>query len=81
MQCITYQTLIYHLTGKIPDRRNVIYGHIQLGLDELLKNGHIKIIENQQKHFILDCSDLWLNTDSGNFSKISFEEVVKIFGE
>ena len=79
IQCITYQTLTYYLTGEIPDRRNVVYGHIQSGLEELFKNGYVKIVKNQQKHFVLDCSGLKLDTDSGNFSSISFEEVQKIF--
>lgn len=79
IQCITYQTLIYYLTGEIPDRRNVIYGHIQSGLEELFKNGYVKIVKNQQKHFVLDCSRLRLDTDSGNFSNVFFEEVRKIF--
>ena len=31
------------------------------------------------KHYILDCNNLWIDTDSGNFTKIYFSEVQQIF--
>lgn len=78
-QCASLQQLIYYLTGKIPDRRNRIYSYIEQGVEELHFENHIQITGVQQKHYLLDCNNMWLNTDSGNFSKISFEEVRKIF--
>ena len=78
-ECVTLQNLIYHLTESVPDRRNAIYNHVQLGIEELNDNGYIHIIDIKQKHYILDCSNLHFDTSSGCFSNISFEEVKKIF--
>lgn len=78
-QCVSLTSLIYYLIGCIPDRRNVIYNHIQLGLEELNSNNYIQINGVQQKHYLLDCENIWVDTESEYFSNISFEEVRKIF--
>lgn len=78
-QCVSLQQLIYYLIDKVPDRRNRIYSYIEQGIEELHFNNHIQITGVQQKHFLLDCTNIWFDTDSGNFSKVSFDEVRKIF--
>lgn len=78
-ECVSLHNLVYHLIGNVPDRRNAIYSNIQSGLEDLNNNNYIKIKDTQQKHYLLDCSNLCFDTNSGNFSKITFEEVIKIF--
>lgn len=78
-ECISLQQLIYHFTGNIPNRRNRIFSYIEQGIEELHFANYIQIIGVQQKHYLLDCENLWVNTESEYFSNVSFEEVQKIF--
>lgn len=78
-QCVSLQELIYQFTGKIFDRRNRIYNYIEQGIEELHFGNYIQITGIQQKHYLLDCSNLCFDTTEGNFSNVSFEEVRKIF--
>lgn len=79
MQCITNEQLVYYLTGKVPESRNRIYDYIKCGLNELIDNNFITKVERTNKYYILDCSDLWIDTEKEKFTIISFEEVKQIF--
>ena len=53
--------------------------YIKCGINELVDNHIIKKVDEQQKHYILDCSNLWTNTSKEFFTIITFGEVQKIF--
>lgn len=78
IQCITQQQIEFYLTGKISHRR-IIGDYIKCGINELVDNGIIKKTNESLKHYILDCSNLLINTDSIKFTAITFNEVQKIF--
>lgn len=78
-ECISLQQLIYHFTGTIPNRRNRIFSYIEQGIEELHFANYIQITGIQQKHYLLNCENMWFNTESEYFSVVSFEEVRKIF--
>ena len=79
--CITPQQIAYFLTDNMDcfKRKSQITNHIQCGLDELLENNIISKIDEYQKYYILDCSNLWIDTENDYFSRITFEDVKKIF--
>ena len=79
--CITPQQIAYFLTDDMNcfKRKVQITNHIQCGLDELLENKIISEIDEYQKYYILDCSNLWIDTENDYFSRITFEDVKKIF--
>ena len=60
-------------------RKAQITNHLQCGLDELLENNIISEIDQYQKYYILDCSNLWIYTEKDYFSSITFKDVKKIF--
>ncbi len=53
--------------------------YIRCGLNELIDNGIIIKEKETQKHYILDCSKLWIDTNKVKFTSITFTEVRKIF--
>lgn len=79
--CISPQQIAYILTENVNcfKRKSQITNHIQCGLDELLENNIISEINEYQKYYILDCSNLWIDTERDYFSRISFDDVKKIF--
>ena len=79
--CISPQQIAYFLTENIDcfKRKSQITNHIQRGLDELLENNIISEIDECQKYYILDCSNLWIDTEKDYFSRITFNDVRKIF--
>ena len=79
--CITPQQIIYNLTEDVNliKERNRICDYIHCGLNELIESGIIKEIDTVKKHYILDCSRLWVDTKSINYTVITFSEVKKIF--
>ena len=79
MQCITCNQLAYYLTGEICQQRNKITDYIKCGINELEEKGIITKYKEFSKHYILDCQNLWIDTDSGSFTKIFFDEVQQIF--
>lgn len=79
LQCITYHQLVYYLTGEMSQQRNKITDYIKCGINELEDKEIISRISEFSKHYILDCSKLWINSESGHFTKITFGEVQKIF--
>lgn len=79
IQCITCDQLVFYLTGDVSQRRNKISDYIKCGLRELTDNRIVQKIEEFSKHYILDCNNLWIDSSQGNFTKIYFNEVQKIF--
>lgn len=77
-QCITQQQIEFYLTGQISGRRR-INDYIRCGLNELIENNIIIKEKEIQKHYILDCSKLWIDTRNTKFTTITFSEVRKIF--
>lgn len=78
-QCITIHQITYYLMGEILQQRNRINNYIKCGLNELIENNIIIKNNEFQKHYILDCSNLWIDTKKEKFTKITFDEVQKIF--
>ena len=76
---MTCNQLTYYLTGEISQQRNRITDYIKCGINELEEKGIIVKQKEFSKHYILDCQNLWIDTDSGNFTKIFFDEVQQIF--
>lgn len=79
IQCITCNQLSYYLTGEISQQRNRITDYIKCGINELEEKKIIIKQKEVSKHYILDCHNLWIDTNSGNFTKIFFNEVQQIF--
>lgn len=79
IQCVTCNQLVYYLTGETSQQRNKIIDYIKCGINELEKKGIVIKQKEFSKHYILDCNNLWLDTASGNFTKIYFSEVQQIF--
>lgn len=79
--CISPQQIAYILTENTDcfKRKSQITNHIQCGLDELIENNIISKIDEFQKYYILDCSNLWIDTENDYFSRINFDDVKKIF--
>lgn len=78
-QCITIHQITYYLMGEILQQRNRINNYIKCGINELIENNIILKNNEFQKHYILDCSNLWIDTKKEKFTKITFDEVQKIF--
>ena len=79
IQCVTCNQLTYYLTGEISQQRNRITDYIKCGINELEEKGVITKQKEFSKHYILDCSNLWIDTNGGSFTKIYFSEVQQIF--
>ena len=79
IQCVTCNQLVYYLTGETSQQRNKITDYIKCGINELEEKGIVIKQKEFSKHYILDCNNLWIDTDSGNFTKIYFNEVQQIF--
>lgn len=79
IQCVTCNQLIYYLTGKVSQQRNKITDYIKSGINELEEKKIIIKKKEFSKHYILNCKNLWIDTDSESFTKIFFDEVQQIF--
>lgn len=79
VQCITCNQLVYYLTGEVSQQRNKISDYIKCGINELDEKGIITNLKEFSKNYILDCQKLWIDTESGSFTKIYFNEVQQIF--
>lgn len=77
-QCITQQQIEFYLTGNISKRR-IINDYIKCGINELVDNNVVTKIDEVSKHYVLDCSNMWIDTDKVNFTTITFNEVQRIF--
>lgn len=72
-----YQITYYLTTDKNPTKRMINY--IKTGLDELIENKTIEQVGLYQSYYLLNCSNVWFNTESERFTTISFAELRKIF--
>lgn len=79
IQCVTYYQLTYYLTEKEIQQRRIV-DHIKQGINELIDNDIVIKKDEFNKHLVLDCSNLWIDTKKENFIKITFNEVKQIFG-
>lgn len=79
IQCVTCNQLAYYLTGETSQQRNRITDYIKCGINELEEKGVITKQKEFSKHYILDCNNLWIDINSGSFTKIYFSEVQQIF--
>lgn len=77
-QCITPYQIAYLLTGNENQSKHML-NYIKFGLDELIKENILVKSNEVQKHYIVDCSNLWIDTSSEKFTIITFQEVEKIF--
>lgn len=79
--CVTIQQITYHLTENVNHlkSRNRMVDYIKFGLNELIENNVISKLDEIQKHYILDCSNLWIDTEFNNYTILYFSEVQKIF--
>ena len=77
-QCITPYQIAYLLTGNEVQSKHTI-NYIKCGLDELIKENVIMKTNEIQKHYLLDCSNLWIDTEKDKFTIITFHEVEEIF--
>ena len=79
IQCVTYQQIVFYLTGQVRQKRNRIYDYVKCGLNELLDNDIVIKNDEFNKHLVLDCSNMWLDTKNKKFVVITFDEMKKIF--
>ena len=79
--CTTVQQITYHLTENVSHLkfRNRMVDYIKRGLNELIENNVISKLDEIQKHYILDCSNLWVDTNFTNYTVLNFSEVKRIF--
>ena len=77
-QCITPYQIAYLLTGNEFQSKHTL-NYIKCGLDELIKENVILKTNEIQKHYLLDCSNLWIDTERDKFTIITFQEVEEIF--
>ena len=76
--CITQYQIEIYLTGKISNRR-LMSDYVKCGINELIENHLLEKLDEKQKHYILDCSKLRIDTNKEHFTIITFGEVQKIF--
>ena len=79
--CITSQQIAYMLTENMDcfKRKHQISNHIQCGLDELLENSIVSKKDEYQKYYILDCANLWVDTEKNYFSSMTCNKLKIIF--
>lgn len=79
--CVTVQQITYHLTENLIHlkSRNRMTDYIKCGLNELIDNNVVSKIDEIQKHYILDCSNLWIDTEFTKYTILNFSEVKRIF--
>lgn len=78
--CTNVNQLLYRIVNDIDcfkNRRKLDY--IKCGLNELIENKVINSIYEIKGNYILDCSNLWIDTNNSNYTIITFNEVIKIF--
>lgn len=78
IQCITQYQIEFYLTGKLSGRR-VMSDYIKCGINELISNHIVEKIEEDKKHYVLDCSKLHIDTTKERFTVLNFSEVQRIF--
>ena len=77
--CVTLQQIVFSIIGSVVERRSRMYENIIQGLEELKSANLIKVDDVIQKHYILDVSDMTIDTSKGNFTIVYFNEIRRIF--
>ena len=78
IQCITRYQIEFYLTGNL-SRRRVMSDYIKCGINELISNHIVEKIEEDKKHYVLDCSNIHIDTTKEHFTVLNFSEVQRIF--
>lgn len=78
IQCVTQYQIEFYLTGKL-SKRKLITSYIKSGINELISRHVVEKIDEDKKHFVLDCSNLIIDTTKERFTVLYFSEVQKIF--
>jgi len=76
--CVTQNQIEFYLTGKISKKR-LMSDYIKCGINELVDNHIIEKIDDVQKHYILDCTNLRTDIINEHFIVVTFGEVRQIF--
>lgn len=77
-QCVTPYQLSYLITDNDTQSRYVT-NFAKCGVEELIRENVVTKINEVQKHYILDCTNLWFDTHRENFAIISANEMFSIF--
>lgn len=77
-QCVTPYQLSYLITDNDTQSRYVT-NVAKCGVEELIRENVVTKINEVQKHYILDCTNLWFDTHRENFAIISANEMFSIF--
>lgn len=77
-QCVTINQIAYLLNSEETQTKRYL-NYIQTGIDELISENIIEMICDKQKHYILDCGKLWIDTKKERFTVITFGEIQTIF--
>ena len=74
----TLELLSYQLTGKLKSSRRFLEA-IKIGLNELIENKVIDLLEEYKKNYVVGCKKLFIADNNQYFTIITFEEMRKIF--
>lgn len=77
-QCVTPYQISYLITDDDTQSR-YITNFAKCGIEELINENIITKINEVQKHYILDCKNLWFDTRKEKFTIISSNEMFDIF--
>ena len=77
-QCVTPYQISYLITDDDTQSR-YITNFAKCGIEELINENIITKINEVQKHYILDCKNLWFDTRKEKFAIISANEMFDIF--
>lgn len=75
---VTTELLAYQLTRSIHCQRRFL-DYIRTGLNELIDLQIIKKTDEKSKHYVFDCSKLFIDTEKQHFTIIESEELLTIF--
>lgn len=76
--CVNHSQIEFYLTGQLSKRR-LMNDYIKCGIKELIDNQIVEKIGEEQKQYILDCSNFLSPITNEHFIVIMFYEVQKIF--
>ena len=76
--CISPEILSYQLIKKINHSRRFT-NYITAGLEELISLGYISKVEEKNKYTVINCSNLFINSQEEHFTIISYDELLSIF--
>lgn len=77
-QCVDPYQIAYLLTEDENISKHML-NCIKLGIEELIQGDILTRVNEVRKHYILNCSKLWVDTEVDRFTIITFQEVQSIF--